>query len=75
MTETVTIPAHIENGSLHLDAPLPQDVLKVEVRVEIAPSKNRRRSVAEYLESLPPGHLSGEEIDRQLREERDSWPD
>ena len=75
MTETLTIPAHIEDGFLHLDAPLPRDVVKVEVRVQIARSNDRRRSVAEYLESLPPGNLSGEEIDRQLREERDSWPD
>ena len=73
--EIVTIPAHIEDGSLRLDAPLPSHVIKVEVRVQIGQPMKARRSVAEYLESLPPGNRSGEEIDRQLREERNSWPD
>lgn len=33
MSESITIPAHIESGSVRLDAPLPPDVERVEVRV------------------------------------------
>ncbi len=33
MTETVTISAHIENGELRLDGPLPENVASVAVRV------------------------------------------
>jgi hypothetical protein len=72
--ESVTIPAHIEGGSVRLDAPLPSNAISVEVRVKVDATKPRR-SVAAYLRSLPPGTRSGEDIDRDLREERDSWPD
>jgi hypothetical protein len=77
MTETLTIPAHIENGSLLLDAPLPSDVVSVEVRAKVSSSGSRdgRRSVAAYLESLPPGDRTAEEIDQQMKAERDAWPE
>ncbi len=77
MTETLTIPAHIENGSLLLDAPLPSGVVSVEVRAKVTSSHSPqgRRSVAAYLESLPPGDRTGEEIDQQMEAERDTWPE
>ena len=77
MTETLTIPAHIENGSLRLDAPLPPGVISIEVRAQVSPSHSsqKRRSVAAYLESLPPGDRTGEEIDQQIKAERDNWPE
>ena len=36
MSESITIPAHIENGTLLLDAPLPKGAVSVEVRVEVS---------------------------------------
>ena len=75
MTETVTIPAHIENGSLCLDAPLPTDLERVEVRGYR--SKKRDASalhdLVAFLESLPPGTRSKEDIDREIAEGRGSW--
>ena len=70
MSESITIPAHIENGALLLDAPLPKGVVSVEVRVEVKDPEPERLSVTEFLKSLPPGTLSAKEIDDDLREMR-----
>lgn len=76
MSETITIPAHIENGSLRLDAPLPKNIEWVEIKARVGSVRaSSGRLVAEYLESLPPGDRTGEEIDRQIAEERASWPE
>lgn len=72
--DPITIPAHIENGALTLDAPLPPNAVSVEVRVRLA-SDAPRRSVADYLERMPVGTRTEEEIAQQLREERASWPE
>ena len=69
-TETLIIPAHIENGSVQLDAPLPAGIISVELRVQLADTGKPRRSLAEYVRSLPPGTRTAEEIDRQFREGR-----
>ena len=78
MTETLTIPAHIENGAVQLDAPLPAGIISVELRVcrapEIPPSK-AWKSVGDFVRSLPPGNRSGADIEAQVREERESWPE
>ena len=71
MTETLTIPAHIENGSVLLDAPLPVDAESVEVRVRLrATGKSRVSSLIKYLEGLPAGARSRTEIDADIRESR-----
>ena len=75
MSETVTIPAHIEDGSLRLDAPLPPDLERVEV---LGYRTVRRDATAindlvAFLESLPAGTRTKEDIDRQVEEERSSW--
>jgi hypothetical protein len=77
MTETLTIPAHIENGSVHLDAPLPEGVISVELRVRRVQTPPGRswRSVGDFVRSLPPGNRSGADIEAQVREERESWPE
>ena len=78
MTETLTIPAHIENGTVHLDAPLPEGVISVELRVRRAPESPPSRSwksVGDFVRSLPPGNRSGADIEAQVREERESWPE
>jgi len=75
MSETVTIPAHIEDGSLRLDAPLPPDL----ERVEVLGYRTARRDataindLVAFLESLPAGTRTKEDIDRQVEEERSSW--
>jgi|CXWL01.1.fsa_nt_gi hypothetical protein len=78
MIETLTIPAHIENGSLHLDAPLPTGIVSVEVKILVnagGPSSKPRRSVGEFVRSLPTGNRTGADIEAQVREERESWPE
>jgi hypothetical protein len=74
MTETLTIPAHVENGSLLLDAPLPAGTVRVEVRATVeSPPSGNAESILEYLRTLPPGAKTGDELDAQLREIRDAW--
>lgn len=75
MTETVTIPAHIEDGSIRLDAPLPPDLERVEVRGYRSSRRDGSalNDLVAFLESLPAGTRSKEDIDRQVKEERSSW--
>lgn len=71
MTETLTIPAHLENGAVLLDGPLPREVESIEVRVTLrAARKGSISSLIKYLESLPPGTRTREEIDAEIREGR-----
>lgn len=71
MTETLTIPAHLENGSVRLDGPLPNEVESIEVLVRLrATPKGRISSLIKYLESLPPGTRTRREIDAEIREGR-----
>lgn len=65
------IPAHIEDGAIHLDAPLPPLAERVDVVVYTPESPTRLLS--EYLLSLPPGTMTGDEIDAEIREIRDGW--
>ncbi|MEO8500401.1 MAG: hypothetical protein ABI565_05750 [Vicinamibacteria bacterium] len=68
----MTLPAHIEGDSLHLDAPLPRDVQSVEVRVTLkTPEQGRISSLIRLIESFPPGTRTQEEIDDEIREGRD----
>ena len=75
MTETVTIPAHIEDGAIRLDAPLPPDLERVEVRGYRSSRRDESalNDLVAFLESLPAGARSKEDIDRQVKEERSSW--
>jgi len=72
--DTFTLPAHIEGGSVLLDAPLPANVQSVEVRVTVAtPQPNRLSSLIRLIENFPPGTKTGEEIDAEIEEIRDGW--
>ena len=76
MTETVTIPAHIENGALRLDGPLSKNVGGVEVRVQANPAQGRPEAITKllaFIKSLPPGTRTPEEIDEEIDRDRDSW--
>ena len=76
MTETVTIPAHIENGTLRLDGPLPSNAGDVEVRVQVNATPGRPDGIKKllaFIEALPPGTRTQEEIDAEIDGERESW--
>lgn len=76
MTETVTIPAHIENGELRLDGPLPENGVSVEVRVQVNSAQGRPEAITKllaFIKSLPPGTRTQAEIDAEIDEGRDSW--
>ncbi len=70
--DTHRIPAHMENGSVHLDAPLPPSVERIEV-VAYTASVAPKRTLSEYILSLPPGTMTGDQIDAEIREIRDGW--
>lgn len=70
--ETLTVPAHIEDGAVRLDAPLPPGAVSVEVRVRIGQSEARPLSLSEYVRSLPPGTKAGAQIDAEMLEIR-NW--
>lgn len=69
MTDSITLPAHIENGSIHIDVPLPSNAVSVEVRVRLA-GESARRSVSEVLRSLPPGTKTAQELDKEIADLR-----
>ena len=54
---------------------VPPTETEVEVVVPVGDevAGDRRESVVEYLRRLPVGMRTKEEIDRQLREEREAW--
>ena len=53
-------------------ADLKADV-EVIVRTSAAAAPNQAERAVAFLRNLPPGSRSKEDIDRQLREERESW--
>ena len=62
--------------TVELDEPVRSSSGEVEVLVEVAEEakpSSEISNLADFLESLPPGTRSKEDIDRQIREERDSW--
>lgn len=77
MTESVTIPAHVEDGSLHLDAPLPSDVERVDVVAHrrSTPQVKPGVDLIAFLDSLPAGKRTKQELDARLDAERSAWPD
>ena len=73
MTETVTIPAHIENGELRLDGLLPENVASVEVRVQVKSAEGRPEAITKllaFVRALPPGTRTQEEVDAEIEEGR-----
>ena len=72
--DNLTLSAHIEDGNVRLDAPLPTNVQSVEVRVTLAATEpSRLDSLVRLIESFPPGNKTGAEIDAELREIRAGW--
>jgi hypothetical protein len=60
----------------HIELAEPIDAVGEEVEVIIRPIRPQSgKSIFEVIAALPPGTRTKEDIDRQIREERDSWGD
>jgi hypothetical protein len=72
MPRTVVIKGRVVGPStVELERPLPDRTSEVDVIARIADQNGGKLS--DYLRSLPPGTRSKEDIDRQIRQERDAW--
>ena len=74
---TTTVKAIYENGVLKPKSPLHiEEDTEVEVLVMAPVARVAGRvegKLSDYLRAVPPGTRSKDDIDRQIREERDSW--
>lgn len=63
--------------TVELDEPVSDMTGTVEVilRYRAKQQPQNGGSLSAYLRSLPPGTRTKEDVDRQIREERDSWGD
>ena len=72
MTRTVVIKGRVVGPStVELERPLPERTREVDVIARISDQGGGKLS--DYLRSLPPGTRSKEDIDRQIRQEREAW--
>jgi len=62
---------------IELDEPVTELEGPVEVVLRRVPSETeaQEEDIFDFIASLPPGTRSKEDIDRQIREERESWGD
>jgi hypothetical protein len=76
MDQTLTIKARrISPTQVELEEALPDDVTEIQVvaRRTTSDSSKTLDAFLDMISKLPPGTRSKEDIDRQIREERDSW--
>lgn len=72
MSRTVVIKGRVVGPhAVELEAALPDRTQEVEVVARVMDGVGGKLS--DYVRSLPPGTRSKDDIDRQIREERDSW--
>jgi len=72
MPRTVVIKGRVVGPhTVELETALPDQAREVEVVARVADRVGGKLS--DYVRSLPPGTRSNDDIDRQIREERDSW--
>jgi hypothetical protein len=72
MSRTVTIKGRVVGPStVELEEPLPDLTREVEVVAHV--HDKGAGKLSDYLRELPRGTRTKEDIDRQIREERDSW--
>lgn len=72
MTRTIVIKGHkVGPNTVELDQPLPEQTNEVEVLARVVTEGGRKLS--EIIASFPPGNRTKEDIDRQVREDRDTW--
>ena len=73
---TTQVKAIYEDGVLKPKSPLQlEEHTEVEVVITpvTRPTGKVQGKLSDYLRALPPGTRSKEDIDQQIREERDSW--
>jgi hypothetical protein len=64
----------VGSTTVEVDAPIPASASEVEVVVRVPDEEAPRlQDLIDFLESLPPGTRSKEDIDRQIDEDRGSW--
>ncbi len=74
MTRAVVVRGHLVGPSMvQLDEPVNDPASEVEVILRVPVEGNTQESLAAFLRGLPAGTRTKGEIDRQLREERESW--
>jgi hypothetical protein len=74
MAQVVVVRGHmVDDRTVELEEPVDRSVPVAELRVKLQPAKARQPGLVEFLESLPPGTRSKEEIDAELEADRDSW--
>lgn len=75
MARTVVVRGHVVgSNTVQVEAPLPPGVGDVEVVMHIGEAEaGRPDRVGEFLERLPAGMRSKEDIDRQVDEDRGAW--
>lgn len=72
MTRTIVIKGHkVGPNTVELDQPLPEQATQIEVLARVETEGGRKLS--EIIASFPPGKRSKEDIDRQIRDDRDAW--
>ncbi len=66
-----------DSQHIELDEPVTELEGPVEVVLRAVPhrSEGEEEDIFDFIAKLPPGTRSKENIDRQIREERDSWGD
>ena len=75
MHQSVTVRGRLCD-SRHIELAEPVEAVGEEVEVVIRPlPPEPGKSIFEVIAALPPGTRSKEDIDRQIREERESWGD
>lgn len=74
MSQVVVVRGHlVDDRTIELEQPVDRSASVAELRVKLQPTMARKPGLVEFLESLPPGTRSKEEIDAELEAERDSW--
>lgn len=77
MAHTVVLRGRVVGSTtVQVDEPIPRETTEVEVVLHLGEKPaTRPMTIGEYVRQLPPGKRTKEDIDRQIREERDSWRD
>ena len=74
MVRAVVVKGHLVGPStVQLDEPVHESASEVEVILRVPAEGRSQGSLAAFLRDLPAGGRTKEDIDRQIREERESW--
>jgi hypothetical protein len=75
MAQTLVLRGHVVGvTTVQVDEPIPSGTTSVEVVLHLRPATGGT-SIADYVRRLPAGDRTRQDIDRQIREERDAWRD